>query len=69
MGVDLKDTVVKGLLVFIGMVIFGLTIFLLSVTEKPGFDPRQCGISEISPDISIDVKEKCRKLRANAKQN
>ena len=49
--------------IFVGIVLVGSIIFLIATpTQKSR--TYDCSISEISPDYPIEVKEGCRKLRA-----
>lgn len=50
-----------------------LTIAFLLIAESNIYQRQPsrntCEISEISPDVPVDIKEQCRKLRANANKN
>ena len=48
---------------FVAVVLLGSFIFLF--VDKPKGIVYDCSISEISPDYPPEVKEQCRKLRAN----
>ncbi len=48
---------------FVGIVALGSIVFLV-VTPAPKEKVYNCSLSEISADIPIQVKEECRKLRA-----
>ena len=50
-------------LIFLGAVLISLLYGIHSVLPKEAV--YDCRLSEISPDIPVDVKEKCRKLRSN----
>ena len=63
----LKDKIVDISLAILLVIMTALTVVFLSVTESKVFEnSKVCEISEISPDVSVDTKERCRKLRANA---
>jgi hypothetical protein len=48
---------------FAGTVLIGSVIFL-TVTPAPKGRYYDCSISEISPDYPVEVKNECRKVRA-----
>lgn len=52
-------------LLLLTVVIIVAIVFMISYAPRKGDVIRyDCSISEISPDYPIEVKEKCRKLRA-----
>ncbi len=54
---------------FVAVVLVGSIIFLLA-TPPQRVKVYDCSIAEISPDYPLEVKEECRKLRAeNFKEN
>ena len=62
-----KDKALDIVLALVFLIMVTVTVVFLSVTESKVFENSNvCQISEISPDVSVDTKEKCRKLRANA---
>ena len=54
---------------FVGF-LFGLLlwVFILSVTPMPDTKVYDCGMAEWHPDIPVEVKEECRKIRGQQKQ-
>ena len=62
-----KRTIIE--YVFVAVVVIGSIIFL-TVMPAPKGRVYDCSLAEISPDYPLDVKEQCRKLRAeNIKEN
>jgi len=54
---------------FIGFLFgFLLWVFILSVTPMPETRVYDCGMAEWHPDIPIEVREECRKIRSQKKQ-
>jgi hypothetical protein len=54
---------------FIGFLFgFLLWVFILSITPMPETRVYDCGMAEWHPDIPIEVREKCRKIRSQQKQ-
>lgn len=49
---------------FVAVIFIGSVIFLFS-TPTPRVKVYDCSIAEISPDYPVDVKNECRKVRAN----
>lgn len=49
--------------IFVAVVVIGSIVFLL-FTPAPKGKVYDCSLAEISPDYPIDVKEQCRKFRA-----
>ena len=47
---------------YITIALFTVVFGYKAVNTNP---PLPCGVSEISPDISTEVREKCRLIRAN----
>jgi len=52
------------LLVWVSAIIIVFAIAVMFMPKKGDVIRYDCSISEISPDYPIEVKEKCRKLRA-----
>ena len=50
-------------LIVLGALLISLLYGIHSVLPKEAV--YDCRIAEISPDIPVDIKEKCRKLRSN----
>ena len=46
-------------------VLIAIPIIFLSLPRKGDVIRYDCSISEISPDFPVEVKEQCRKLRAD----
>ena len=62
-----KPSVISQLLV--GLVVVGSVVFLI-FGPMPKGKVYNCSLSEISPDYPLEVKEQCRKIRAeNFKEN
>jgi hypothetical protein len=54
---------------FVGFLFgFLLWVFILSVTPMPETKVYDCGMAEWHPDIPVEVKEECRKIRGQQKQ-
>jgi hypothetical protein len=54
---------------FIGFLFgFLLWVFILSITPMPETRVYDCGMAEWHPDIPIEVREECRKIRSQQKQ-
>jgi len=54
---------------FIGFLFgFLLWVFILSITPMPETRVYDCGMAEWHPDIPIEVREECRKIRSQKKQ-
>ena len=54
---------------FVGFLFgFLLWVFILSVTPMPDTKVYDCGMAEWHPDIPVEVKEECRKIRGQQKQ-
>jgi hypothetical protein len=45
---------------YIAIALFTIVFGYKAVTAHP---PLPCGVSEISPDVSAEVREKCRQMR------
>jgi hypothetical protein len=61
----MSDTVERTIVGIIVIVFFiTIPIIFLSLPKKGDVIRYDCSISEISPDYPIEVKEQCRKLRA-----
>ena len=61
----MSDTVERTIVGIIVIVFFiTIPIIFLSLPKKGDVVRYDCSISEISPDYPIEVKEQCRKLRA-----
>lgn len=50
-------------ILFVATVLIGAITFLV-MTPTPTVRVYNCSISEISPDYPVEVKQECRKLRA-----
>lgn len=50
-------------LILLSVMLFVVAIYLAS--NGPKYKVYDCSISEISPDYPIEVKEECRRIRAN----
>jgi hypothetical protein len=61
---DLIKRETIGLAVFVVAVFVAIPIVFLSLPKKGDVIRYDCSISEISPDFPVEVKEQCRKLRA-----
>jgi hypothetical protein len=54
---------------FVGFLFgFLLWVFILSITPMPDTKVYDCGMAEWHPDIPVEVKEECRKIRGQKKQ-
>ena len=54
---------------FVGFLFgFLLWVFILSITPMPETKVYDCGMAEWHPDIPVEVKEECRKIRGQQKQ-
>ena len=54
---------------FVGFLFgFLLWMFILSITPMPETKVYDCGMAEWHPDIPVEVKEECRKIRGQKKQ-
>ena len=69
----MSNTTKRETLDFYGVVVLGIIGFIVAVYwnyTHPNFVVRyDCSIAEIHPDYPIEVKEGCRKLRAESYQN
>ena len=61
---DLIKRETIGLAVFVVAVFVAIPIVFLSLPKKGDVIVYDCSIAEISPDFPIQVKEECRRLRA-----
>jgi hypothetical protein len=52
------------LLLLVGAIIIAFAFAVMFMPKKGDVIKYDCSISEISPDFPIEVKEQCRKLRA-----
>jgi hypothetical protein len=64
MNEQLKILGVSLAFVFVVIVMFGLIVFGNQLFDNSRVVVYNCSISEISPDIPLQVKEQCRKLNA-----
>ena len=62
-SLKLYEEMKKSEYIFVAIIAIG-TIIFLCFTPKHGTVVYDCSLAEISPDYPIDVKEGCRKLRA-----
>ena len=61
---DTTKREIIGIIVIIAGFIIAIPIVFLSLPKKGDVIVYNCSISEISPDFPLEVKEQCRKLRA-----
>ena len=57
----------RNLIEFMCLAVIGILVFAFAIMYMPKKGDvvvYNCSIAEISPDIPLEVKEKCRKLRA-----
>ena len=64
----MQDSVIRQSLDFILVIVMGSPVLGVAIYMAFKFPPTtvryDCSISEISPDFPIEVREQCRKLRA-----
>jgi len=53
------------LIVIMLLLVIVVIPFLIWITPKGGARVYDCGMAEWHPDIPVEVKEECRRLRAN----
>ena len=59
---ETRSLIELGILVIASAIAFALVLYF--APKKGDVVVYNCSIAEISPDIPLEVKEKCRKLRA-----
>ena len=64
MNEQLKILGVSFVFVIVTLIMFGLIVFGNQLFDNSRVVVYNCSISEISPDIPLQVKEQCRKLNA-----
>jgi hypothetical protein len=62
MNEQLKILGVSFIFVIVTLIMFGLIVFGNQLFDNSRVVVYNCSISEISPDIPLQVKEQCRKL-------
>jgi hypothetical protein len=57
--------------ILFGSVLISVAVGILMIGDDPRRDVKKydCSISEISPDYPVEVKEACRKMRAERKKH
>lgn len=61
---DLKQSLPQVLKVISFVLLLVLCVYVIISTPEKQYKVYDCSLSEISPDYPIEVKEECRKLRA-----
>jgi hypothetical protein len=64
----MSDTVV-GKIVIVALVLVAIILFFISTYNDSNVRVYDCGMAEWHPDIPIEVKEECRKIRARSVTN
>lgn len=60
---------IKLILFFVSAVVVLFTLLYFSVTLQPQVKVINCGIAEISPDFTTEMREACRKRHLKGNEN